>query len=158
MIQTRPQSIKRPSGQWELSVAWTAVIQKRTPAHPGHTSTWKVYAHIGRKILSQVKQQRAPKLPRFLVCLMYILGAVQWSPRLFPTALVSIVQKPGDKGQNENMHSGQFPDTDAQTRWFEDVYSMCLLVRSLADPSPRKRFTTSLAPKVTLSNKRQHKW
>lgn len=66
---THPQSIRCPSGQWELSVAWTAVIQKRTLVHSGHTSTWKVHAHTGRKILTQVKQQYVP----WFSCMLNVL-------------------------------------------------------------------------------------
>lgn len=86
--------------------------------HSGHTSIRKVYAGIGRKILSQVKQQYAP----WFSC-MHPAGDLT-DFHVFPSALVSIVQKSGDKGQNENLYSGQFPDTDAWRIRFEDVYSM----------------------------------
>lgn len=116
------------------------------------------YSLIGRdrKEKEKVKQQYAPKLPGFLVCILE--GSSLTSMSLPQCPGFHSTETKWQRPEWEHAYSGQFPDTDARRIRFESVYSMCLLVRSVADSSPRKRFTTSLAAKMTLSNKRGHKW
>lgn len=100
-----------------------------------------MYAHVGRKILFQVKWQHALKLPGFFI----FLRPKSWDNAWESTDFMPLSQCPAFSGREtwwqrpewNRVNSGQIPDTDAQRVRFEDVHSTCLLIRSHADLSPR---------------------